>query len=204
MRPFPVLALAAVTLASACTARLVATGRVQGQGAPPPSGSPATRPVEPPPVVVPVVVRPSPPPRVTSPLEIAGTPVVRVGVNFEDQGAGGDADYNDAVLCFAGAFKVDRATVISTEAQEVIATTSSISACRHRVRVQVVHPDGRVEAPAEFDSASGQRVALRFELGSRLDVTMRTVSGGCDPTERSMTEPAWAQVLLDRCNTTGR
>ena len=193
MRPLPILAFAAASLASACTARLVATGQVQGHGAARPGGSPP-----------PVVVRPAPPPRVTSPLEIAGTPVVRVGVNFEDQGANGDADYNDAVLCFTGAFKVDRATVISTEAQEVIATTSSISACRHQVRVQVVHSDGRAEAPAEFDSASGARVALRFELGSRLDVTMRTVSGGCDPTERSMTEPAWAQVLLDRCNTTGR
>ena len=193
MRLLPNVALAAATLATACTARLVATGRVQGQGV----GAPG--------VVPPPVVRPStPPPRVTSPLEIAGTPVVRVGVNFEDQGAGGDADYNDAVLCFTGAFKVDRATVISTQAQQVIATTSSISACRHEVRVQVVHPDGRAEAPAVFDSASGAQVALRFELGSRLDVTMRTVSGGCDPTERSMTEPAWAQVLLDRCNTTGR
>ena len=145
-----------------------------------------------------------PPPPVRAPDDIAGAPVTRVGINFEDQGAGGDADYNDAVLCFAGHFKVDGTSVISTQAQQVVATTSSISACRHVVRVDIYHPDGRTEQPIAFESSSGVEVPMRFELGSRLEVSMQSVTGGCNPVGRTMHEPDWARVQLDRCNTTGR
>ena len=136
--------------------------------------------------------------------EIAGTPVVRVGVNFEDQGAGGDADYNDAVMCFAGNFKVDGSTVISTQRQQVVASTSSISDCHHEVRVEIFHPDGTREAPVSFRSNSGTQVPMRFELGSRLEVSMQSITGGCSPVGRTMHDRDWARVLLDQCNTTGR
>lgn len=191
------IAVAAVAAIGGCTARFVATGRVR---ATPATAAPAAAPTPAPPIVTPT----QPPPIVTSPVQIAGTPVVRVGINFEDQGAGGDADYNDAVMCFTGNFKVDGSTVISTEAQDVVATTSSISDCHHQVTVQIVHPDGRATSPIVFRSNAGAQVPMRFELGSRLEVAMQSITGGCSPVGRTMHEPAWARVQLDRCNTTGR
>lgn len=198
------LALVAVTAFGGCTARFSATGRVHT--APVRTATAPARPAAPPPrpAPAPVVVPAQPPPIVTSPVQIAGTPVVRVGINFEDQGAGGDGDYNDAVMCFTGNFKVDGSTVISTERQQVVATTSSISDCHHEVRVEIFHPDGTREAPLSFRSNSGTQVPMRFELGSRLEVSMQSITGGCSPVGRSMHEPDWARVQLDRCNTTGR
>lgn len=194
------IALASVAAIGGCTARFVATGRVRATPvAVTPAPAPAPAPA-PPPIVVPT----QPPPIVTDATQIPGTPVVRVGINFEDQGAGGDADYNDAVMCFAGNFKVDGSTVISTQTQDVVATTSSISDCHHQVQVQIVHPDGRASSPIVFRSDAGAQVPMRFELGSRLEVSMQSITGGCSPVGRTMHEPDWARVQLDRCNTTGR
>lgn len=193
-----VAALSLIATVGGCTARFVATGRVRATPVavtPAPAPAPAPRPI---------VVPPQRPPIVTDATQIPGTPVVRVGINFEDQGAGGDADYNDAVLCFAGNFKVDGSSVISTQPQDVVATTSSISDCRHQVQVQIVHPDGRASTPLTFRSDSGTQVPMRFELGSRLEVSMQSITGGCNPVGRTMHEPDWARVQLDRCNTTGR
>ncbi len=69
--------------------------------------------------------------------KIPGLPVIRAGVNFEDSRAG-DADYNDAVLCFEGNFKVDGALVTSTSKQKVIASTYSHAGCNHTVKVVIV------------------------------------------------------------------
>ncbi len=192
-----VAALSLVAAIGGCTARFVATGRVR---AAPVVVTPAPAPA---PAPAPVVIPTQPPPIVTDPVQIAGTPVVRVGVNFEDQGAGGDADYNDAVMCFAGNFKVDGSTVISTQRQQVVASTSSISDCHHEVRVEIFHPDGTREAPVSFRSNSGTQVPMRFELGSRLEVSMQSITGGCSPVGRTMHDRDWARVLLDQCNTTG-
>lgn len=180
-------ALAALLLLSSCTAQFVARGGAGVQPGPPP---PAVRETTVPP--------PQPP------LVIAGTPVVRVGVNFEDAGAAGDHDYNDAVMCFQGAFKVAGTQVVSTEAQQVTATTWSHSACRHRVRVEITHADGRREPPISFESNAGVQVPMRFEPGSQLEVFVQTYSGGCGRDEMNMHQPENAQVLLDRCNSTGR
>ncbi|MBK9032990.1 MAG: hypothetical protein IPL61_17250 [Myxococcales bacterium] len=207
------VALLAAATTGGCTARFAARGTVRT--APPPPAratvvvhTPAQAP--PPPIVPPAppVVQPAPPPppivQPAPPLQIAGTPVVRVGVNFEDQGAHGDRDYNDAVMCFQGRFKVDGTQVVSTERQEVIASTSSISACRHRVRVEIIHADGGHETPVEFASNSGARVAMHFEPGSRLEVSVQSLSGGCSSDVMSMHDQTAARVLLDQCNTTGR
>ncbi len=137
------------------------------------------------------------------PAQIAGTPVVRVGVNFEDLGSQGDRDYNDAVMCFEGQFKVDGTRVVSIEAQRVIATTSSRSDCRHRVRVEIHHADGSTEVPVTFESRSGQQVPMEFRIGSRLEVFMQTYQGGCAKDEITMHQPDDCRVLLDRCNTSG-
>ncbi len=182
-------ALAALLLLSSCTAQFAARGggAIQPAPAPPPMAPRET-----------TVPAPQPP------LVIAGTPVVRVGVNFEDMGQAGDRDYNDAVMCFQGAFKVDGTQVVSTEAQQVTATTWSHSDCRHRVRVEITHADGRREPAISFDSNAGVQVPMRFEVGSQLAVFVQTFAGGCGRDEMSMHETANAQVLLDRCNSTGQ
>lgn len=177
-------ALAALLL-SACTAQFVARGSTGAQPGPPPPERQTTVPPG-------------------QPLVIAGTPVVRVGINFEDAGPAGDHDYNDAVMCFQGAFKVDGTRIVSTENQQVSATTWSHSDCHHNVRVEITHADGRREPPISFASNAGVQVPMRFEVGSRLEVFVQTYSGGCSRDEMNMHQPENAQVLLDRCNSTGR
>jgi hypothetical protein len=146
---------------------------------------------------------PPPRPLQPAPLQIAGQPVVRVGINFEDLRRG-DADYNDAVLCFEGDFKVRGTEIVSTEYQDVVAFTSSLSVCRHHVRVEVLNPDGTREPPILFDSRSGAQVPITFRPGSRLEVFMTPYEGDCGDEERSMHDAGSCQVLLDRCNTTGQ
>jgi hypothetical protein len=138
--------------------------------------------------------------------DIPGVPVVRVGVNFEDLGFSGDndRDYNDAVLCFSGHFKVDGTNVVSIADQTVMGTTSSISGCHHRIKVTIVAPDGTSSAPIVYDSRRTQPVPLPFTIGSRLEVTM-TPYDKCNPgVERTMHQPQHARVAPDVCNTTGR
>ncbi len=174
-------------ICAGCVARVSATGRAQGQGA---GGGPTTT-VTPPPITP------------GAPVQIAGTPVVRVGVNFEDLGGQGDRDYNDAVMCFEGRFNVDGTNVVSTEVQRVVASTSSRSHCRHRVRVEIHHADGTRDAPLTFDSRSGQQVPLELRVGSRLEVFTQTYEGVCSTTEMNMHEADNCRVLLDVCNTSG-
>ena len=136
---------------------------------------------------------------------IPGVPVIRVGVNFEDLGFStkSDHDYNDAVLCFSGNFKVDGTDVVSTKAQTVEGTTSSISGCHHTIKVTIIAPDGTPGTPVSYDSRRVEPVEMRFELGSKLEVTM-TPYDNCNPgVERTMHQPEHARVAPDVCNTTG-
>lgn len=71
--------------------------------------------------------------------------VQRVGVNFEDLPYWTDKrviDFNDAVLCFTGAFIVDGTPIISQGDQNVIGRITSNSTCDHKIQIDVANPDG--------------------------------------------------------------
>ncbi len=131
---------------------------------------------------------------------IPGVRVTKVGVNFEDVPVGGDADYNDAVMCFTGKFKVENSQVVSTADQTVIATTFSSSGCKHNVRAEVVHKDGSKEPPVTFDSRAPQPVTLQFKIGATLEVYMKPYDGCNEGFERNMHSAQDAQVKPDVCN----
>jgi hypothetical protein len=132
-----------------------------------------------------------------------GRDATLIGINFEDLPVGArDGDYNDVVLCFQGQFRLDGTNVASTTEQSVTVTTSKISACNHRVRVDVVHLDGTTERPVEFQSQDRPVLSLHFRPGSVLEVTMQS-SGGCTNDVVSMHDPDWAIVKADECRTTG-
>jgi hypothetical protein len=132
-------------------------------------------------------------------LVIPGVKVQKVGVNFEDLN---DFDFNDAVLCFQGNFKIDGTTVTSYQRQTVSARTYSASACKHRIDVVIVHPDGTRQA-FNYRSDSGVVLQLPFLIKSRLEVTMTTIEGSCSRTPVSMHNTRYALVKPNVCNTTG-
>jgi hypothetical protein len=134
---------------------------------------------------------------------LPGEPAVRVGVNFEDLRVNGDSDYNDAVLCFKGKFKVDGSKVVSTANQKVEANTWSISGCHHEIRVVIEHRDGTSEPEARFDSRTQGTIPLTFKVGSRLEVFM-TPTDFCDAgVERDMHAAQDARVQVNVCNDQG-
>lgn len=136
--------------------------------------------------------------------QIPGVSTVRVGVNFEDRTVLSDFDYNDAVLCFQGYFKVDQARVVSAINQTIVATTSSISGCNHTVEVLIVHPNGTSEAPILYDSRSKTPLNLAFKTGDRLNVSITAVEDECDAgVKKDMSNPNFAKVLIGICNTSG-
>ncbi len=136
--------------------------------------------------------------------QIPGVSTVKVGVNFEDTAVGSDLDYNDAVLCFQGYFKVDKFNVVSALNQTVVATTSSISGCSHTVEVLVVHADGTAAAPIVYNSRMMGPLNLTFKTGDRLDVSLTAIDG-CDMgVKRNMADPNFAKIQIGLCNTTGR
>jgi hypothetical protein len=132
-------------------------------------------------------------------LEIPGVKVQRVGVNFEDHT---DFDYNDAVMCFQGNFKIEGTNVVSYQQQSVAAKTYSASGCDHRVDVKIVHTDGTSQS-FSYRSDSGETLQLPFRIKSRLEVTMTTIDGGCDRTPITMHDQQNALVKGDVCNNTG-
>lgn len=165
------------------------------------SGTPTTPPTPPAPPVTPPVTNPG---EVLvedgGTLVIPGSKAVRVGVNFEDSS---DGDYNDAVLCFTGDFKVDGTNITSYKQQTIAATTSSISLCDHRIDVTIHHEDGTRNS-FSYRSDSGETLQLPFRIKSRLEVTMTKINTTCNsgPT-RTMHESRYAQVKINVCNTTG-
>lgn len=132
-----------------------------------------------------------------------GVPVQRVGINFEDLPSG-DNDFNDAVLCFTGAFRLDGTKVVSLKEQSVSITTSSVSACIHEVTVTVFDKAGAMSyAPVTFNSRHPIPINLQYKLGSVMDVSMKVVGGICPAFERTMHKAADCKVLPDVCNTSG-
>lgn len=132
-------------------------------------------------------------------LVIPGTKVQRVGLNFEDFT---DFDYNDAVMCFEGNFKIEGTSVVSYENQQVTARTFSASGCQHRVDVVIVHADGTSEAMS-YLSRTGGPLTLPFRIKSKLEVTVTTIGGGCDRTPITMHNKQYALVKPDVCNDSG-
>ncbi len=132
--------------------------------------------------------------------KLPGVAVTKVGVNFEDIPVGGDADFNDAVMCFSGKFKVEGSNVVSTAKQTVTASTFSSSGCKHNVRAEVVHKDGSKEPPVTFDSRAPAPVTLKFKVGSKLEVFMKPYDGCNEGRERNMHTAQDAQVKPDLCN----
>lgn len=132
-----------------------------------------------------------------------GVEVTKVGVNFEDVPVGGDGDYNDAVLCFQGKFKVDNSNVVSVANQTVTGTTFSASGCNHNVTAEVIHKDGTKEAPVSYDSRATTPVTLKFKVGSKLEVYMTPYKGCNEGVRRNMHSPADARVQPNVCNNTG-
>lgn len=137
-------------------------------------------------------------------LDIPGIKVQRVGVNFEDMPLNGDADFNDAVLCFTGDFKVEGTSVVSYKVQSIKIQTSSHAGCNHTVTVTVVNEDGTESAPLSFDSKSGSVLSLDFKIKSKLEVKMQSRSSKCNKDAvRSMHNAGECKVLPDVCNLTG-
>ena len=132
-------------------------------------------------------------------LDIPGVKATKVGINFEDSV---DMDYNDAVLCFVGNFKIDGSNVVSYQKQTVTARTSSISACQHRIDVKIINTDGTTYTTS-YKSNETNSIALPFDIQSRLEVTMTVISGGCMTTPVSMHSTTNAIVDANECRTTG-
>ena len=137
--------------------------------------------------------------------KLPGVKVIKVGVNFEDLGfnAKSDNDFNDAVLCFDGKFKVEKTNVVSIKPQTVIGTTFSSSGCNHKVRVEITHKDGSKEPNIEFDSRAGTPVSMEFKTGSKLEVFMTPYKGCNEDVTRTMHEEKHALVKPDVCKNTG-
>ena len=132
-------------------------------------------------------------------LVIPGVKVQRVGLNFEDAA---DFDFNDAVMCFEGLFKIEGTDVVSYKQQTVVAKTFSASGCDHRVDVRILHDDGTTEM-FSYRSDSGESLSLPFRIKSKLDVTVTTIQGGCDATPVSMHNAQYALVKANVCNDSG-
>ena len=135
--------------------------------------------------------------------QLPGVEVTKVGVNFEDLGPSGDHDYNDAVLCFQGHFKVDQSNIASIAAQTVVGSTFSHSGCNHTVRVEITHADGTKETPISFDSRAAQPVTMTFKVGSKMEVFMTPYKGCNEGLQHTMHEPDYARVQPNLCNQDG-
>lgn len=132
---------------------------------------------------------------------VPGIEVKKVGVNFEDRPSNGDGDFNDAVLCFTGAFKVDDTNVVSVSDQTVTVSTFSNAGCHDDITVAVVHDDGSSETPVTFDSKSTKKYTFKFKLKDKLEATMKSKSSECGAgIERSMHNKKECKVMLDQCN----
>ncbi|MBI5211375.1 MAG: hypothetical protein HY927_15480 [Elusimicrobia bacterium] len=125
----------------------------------------------------------------------------QVGVGFEDTMEGSDNDFDDAVVCLSGLFKVQGAHVTSYTEQDVVATVSASSACRHKVRIAAWNPDKTREKEVVVDSQDAAPVRLHMRMNSRLEVAMTPYEGaGCRVgEERGMRDPRACRVTAGPC-----
>jgi hypothetical protein len=136
-------------------------------------------------------------------LDLPGEKVAKVGINFEDL-PNGDFDYNDAVLCFTGAFKIDGSNVVSYKKQKIVATTFSASGCSHRIDVRIINADGTVKT-FSYSSREQQPIEMEFDVLSKLEVTMTPVTNtqSCSNGTTTQHDLTYVKVLLDQCNLSG-
>lgn len=138
-----------------------------------------------------------------TPKEDPFVEIVKLGVNFEDR-PNTDEDFNDAVLCFEGAFKINNTKLISTANQTISATTSSISLCRHRIEVKVYDLSGRLKSESVYDARHSGAVQIKLAEKDELEINMVPYEGCGAGQVRSMRDPAYAKILKNQCFTTGR
>ncbi len=105
-----------------------------------------------------------------------GVQSTRVGINFEDYE---DMDFNDAVMCFTGAFSVVNKRVVSLSDQTVTAKFLNTSACGHQLEISVTHVEhcgtGGYSDSMTVNTGSPP-INIQFKKGSQLDVTMINLS----------------------------
>ena len=129
--------------------------------------------------------------------------VSKWGVNFEDM-PGTDEDYNDSVFCFSGSFDVTSTNITSLSLQEVKATTSSISFCKHSLQVSVFKSDDTLSWSKLFLASSENEISFQIGKGEKIEVNMFAVDG-CDAgVSRSMRDGRFAKILKNQCNKTGQ
>lgn len=129
--------------------------------------------------------------------------ITKLGVNFEDR-PGTDDDYNDAVLCFKGAFKINRSHLISIKKQDLIATTSSISLCKHNIEVKIFDKNKKLTNSKTYDTKTKNEVKMRLLEGDELEINMIPYEGCGAGQVRSMRDARFAKILKDECRTTGQ
>ena len=134
--------------------------------------------------------------------KLPGQNAVKVGVNFEDNARqDSDMDFNDAVLCFEGNFKVSEGQIFSLKKQSVKSTTFSASGCKHDVKVVVKSRDGKVEFQKRFSSKSNTPFNMPFKVGSQLFVDLLVAEEskpGCSDANLATKKRVKAQVNF--CN----
>ncbi|RYZ90606.1 MAG: hypothetical protein EOP04_03440 [Proteobacteria bacterium] len=149
------------------------------------------------------------------PVEVPepGVPVTKVGINFEDaydDRSNGNKDYNDAVLCFEGAFSVveKEGKIVSAKTQEFKPFTYRGGACNTSLRI-VIERAGKIisdhkEFP-EYKVYSNQKSqSLKFEKGDVLKVELIPDPNPCaDGKTRTLFDDKYVQVGLNTCHNTG-
>lgn len=143
--------------------------------------------------------------------EPQGEPVSKVGINFEDnvKASGGRPDFNDAVLCFEGKFKVNKETreILSAEDQTITPSTFAAGQCKHHLKISIVS-GGSVSntesvVPNRTYGSEGMP-QLVFKKGDSLEVEMIPDNPSCaDGLERKHIEKDFSEVDYDTCNNTG-
>lgn len=150
-------------------------------------------------------IEPSTDPEIEQPKSTdAGVSVSKVGVNFEDNYRASGNDYNDAVLCFEGAFIVDGTSVKSLKAQSFVPRFESRAQCNLDLIVRVKRANQVVQEIKynnKMQDSSDDK--LNFEKGDVLDVSMYTVAGCEQGSTKHMSDTQHAVVAVDKCNDSG-
>ena len=104
----------------------------------------------------------------------SGTPVLKVGIGFEDAT---DWDYNDIYFCFKGSFNVDGSTIVSNKDQTgVIASWGNDAAIAHLMTIKITDETGKEIFKNSYQGHPPPKIepdiTLSFPKGSKLSVDM--------------------------------
>lgn len=128
---------------------------------------------------------------------------LKLGINFEDQGLKGDRDYNDDVMCFDGAFRVEKqlGRITSLRTQTIVARIGRNANCGQKIFITITHPDGTSQAiEREPQQQSILQETLVFQEKSVLDVKFQSNSTKCDVNTHTVTEADFVLLSYDICN----